>query len=259
MKQHFFACPRWMLAFVLLFVTSMVQAFEVPELTGPVMDQVGWLTSSDRHLLEEILRDFWKTGKAQVQVAIVQSLQGEGIEQVSIQITDKWKLGEVKKDNGVLFLLAAQDRKMRIEVGRGLEGDLTDLASKRITSDVVKPLMRAGRPSEAILMGTIEILRKIDPEYIQKLAQRKDLQAYHLEEVSEDSTDLTSNWKQLIIFVFLIGFVILSMILRMLGLSGGDRRGPWVGGGPFGGGSSSGGGWSGGGGGFSGGGASDSW
>lgn len=257
--KHHLSLPGWVFFLSLWMWGSMAAAFDVPSLTGPVIDQVGWLSSSDRRLLEEILRDFSKTGKAQVQIAILPSLHGESIEQVSIQITDQWKLGEAKKDNGVLFLFAAEDRRMRIEVGRGLEGDLTDLASKRITSDVVKPLMRAGRPSEAILMGTIEILRKIDPEYVQKLSQRKDLESYHLEETSEDSADLKNNWKQLIVFIFLIGFVIISMILRMLGLGGGYRRGPWDGSGPFGGGSSSGGGWSGGGGGFSGGGASDSW
>ena len=125
--MRFFALSFLSLALCLGFTARA--EFKVPPLTGPVMDEVGYLNRSDRQELTQLLYDFNRRGKAQIQVLIVNSLEGEPIEQASIQITDKWKLGDKVKDNGVLFLISAQDRAMRIEVGQRSEEHTSELQS----------------------------------------------------------------------------------------------------------------------------------
>lgn len=206
--------------------------FEVPALTGPVIDEVGLMTRGDRQELMQLLYDFNRRGKAQLQVYIVKDLQGMPIEQASIEITDQWKLGDEKKDNGVLFLIAPNERKMRIEVGQGLEGAIPDVIAKRIIADQVTPLFRSKRYSAGIIIGSHEILRLADQEF----ADEKKL------EESSEGGDLP------------IGLIIgILILISVLGRFGGGRGRHFRGGG-WGGGS-----WSGGGGGFSGGGASGSW
>lgn len=233
--------------FVLLSFAAQAQ-FRVPALTGPVIDEADYLDRNDRQALMQLLYDFNRRGKAQVQVLVVQSLQGTPIEQATIQITDQWKLGDAKKDNGILFLVSAQDRQMRIEVGQGLEGAIPDAIAKRIISDQVIPLFRSKRFSDGIVLGTHEILRYADKEFAdENIAPEED------------------KGGNIPVGVIIILLIIISILGRF---GGGGRRfrgGGWGGGGYYGGGGwssgggSSGGGWSGGGGGFSGGGASGSW
>jgi uncharacterized protein len=234
--------------FLVLIAVGARAEFQVPTLSGPVMDEVGYLERSDRQALMQLLYDFNRRGKAQVQVLIVNSLDGTPIEEASIKVTDKWKLGDEKKDNGVLFLISHQDRKLRIEVGQGLEGAIPDVIAKRIISDQVVPLFRSKRFSDGVVLGTHEILRYADKEFAdQNIAPE------------EETSGKIPFWV----------IVILVIIITILGrFGGGGRRfrgGGWGGGGFYGGGGWSGGsgggggGWSGGGGGFSGGGASGSW
>ena len=236
----------------LVFFTSLSlwaqTTFEVPPLTGPVMDQVGYLTRGDRQELMQLLYEFNKRGTAQVQVLIVPDLQGIPIEQASIQITDKWKLGDKTKDNGVLFLISAKDRKMRLEIGQGLEGAIPDVVAKRIISDQVTPLFRAKRYSAGIVLGVHEILRLADQEFASK---------NNLKEEEPKSGGMS-------LLVIMVLFIVVSILSRFGGgrghhLGGGGWGGGYGGGGGWPSGGGGGGGWSGGGGGFSGGGASGDW
>ncbi|WP_374029902.1 YgcG family protein [Bdellovibrio bacteriovorus] len=240
------------LSFLLFFFGLSFSAwakFDPPPLSGPVIDEVGFLTRNDRQELMQLLYDFNRRGVAQVQVLIVPDLQGIPIEQASIEITDQWQLGDKKKDNGVLFLISAQERAMRIEVGQGLEGAIPDIYAKRIISDQVIPLFRAKRYSAGVVVGVHEILRLADKEF----ADEKQLQ----ENDSKGGGDIP-------VFVIIAILIIISILGRFGGGRGRYYRGGggW-GGGTFGGGGwgsgGGGGGWSGGGGGFSGGGASGNW
>jgi uncharacterized protein len=245
--------PKSLRSFLVLFAFfSFAQAqaeFKTPPLTGPVIDEVGYLTRNDQQDLTQLLYDFNKRGKAQVQVLIVPDLQGLPIEQASIEITDKWKLGDKTKDNGILFLISAQERAMRIEVGQGLEGAIPDITAKRIISDQVIPLFRAKRYSAGVIVGVQEVLRLADKEFADE---------NHIEEAPAKSGKIPG-----------VIVIILIIIISILGRFGGGRGryyrggGGGFGGGGFGGGgfggSGGGGGWSGGGGGFSGGGASGNW
>lgn len=114
-------------------------AFEPPALTGPVVDAGDMLSSSTEAKLDQFIRRLHESGGSQLQVVTVPDLGGISIEEASIQVTDKYKLGSAKGDNGVLLLISRDDRKVRIEVGQGLEGNLTDAYSSRIIRDVIVP------------------------------------------------------------------------------------------------------------------------
>lgn len=239
--------------FLVLSLSAQAE-FKVPTLTGPVMDEVGYLSRNDRQELMQLLYDFNKRGVAQVQVLIVPTLDGTPIEMASIAVTDKWKLGDAKKDNGVLFLIAADDRKLRIEVGQGLEGAIPDLTASRIVRDQVVPLFRARQFSAGIVLGTHEILRLADKEFAEQNGLQEGVPA---------KSDRDGSGGDIPFGIIVILFIIISILGRFGGGRGRHLRGGGGWGGGYGGGggwsSGGGGGWSGGGGGFSGGGASGSW
>lgn len=116
----------------------------VPFLTGRVVDEAGMVPQPVRDRLELRLRDLEQATGAQVAILIVESLEGEPLEQYSLRVAETWKLGGAERDDGVLLFVARADRKMRLEVGYGLEDRLTDLRSRRIRDEVMAPRFKAG-------------------------------------------------------------------------------------------------------------------
>ena len=233
---------------VFLFSLSVMAEFQVPPMSGPVIDERGVLRSGDFRDLTNTLKKFNDKGVAQVQVVILNTLDGMPIEEATIKIAEAYKLGTEKKDNGVVFLIAMQDKKIRIEVGHGLEGAIPDARAKRIVSDIVSPQFKQGNFSAGIRDGVGAILALADAEFDQ----------------SELNNDGALNGQAIFIGLFIL-FIILRLLMgsRSGFYMGGHSRG-WGGGGTFGGGSGwsgggGGSGWSGGGGSFGGGGASGDW
>jgi uncharacterized protein len=233
----------------------------VPPTPQPVMDEAGLLDPSTVATLERGLRNLKARGGPEITVLIVPSLEGTPIEQATIMATDRWKMGSAKSDDGVLFLIASKDRRMRIEVGVGLQGELTDADSKRIVSDEVTPLFREGRYDDGVASGVIGIIRRtnpdIDPASLFGGSRRQ--MSRHVE-VDMGGGKLLRYFLILLFILFIIrprrrrsGF---ASGLMWGGLGGWSAGRSWGSGGGFGGG---GGGWGGGGGGFNGGGASGSW
>jgi uncharacterized protein len=239
------------------------ESFRVPELTGPVVDQAQMFGSSEAARLSQLLRGVADHGHAQIQVLTISTLAGESLESASIQVTDKWKLGQAHKDNGVLIFIVQQDRKIRIEVGQGLEGDLPDVYAKRIIEDTMKPLFRNGNYEAGTEAAILQILSYVDSEYLQQLQANGgytvESRGHHL-----------PSWSIIIIFLMIfLGPILQFFLVRRFGLLGflfggwggggygGGGGGNWGGGGGWGG--DGGGSWGGGGGGFSGGGASGGW
>jgi len=122
----------------------MARALEVPELRGYVNDYAGMISQPARTELEKELRAFEQTDSTQIVILTVPSLEGDPVEDFSMKVAESWKIGQAGKANGIIFLASRQDRKLRIEVGRGLEGKLTDLMSGRILDLVVKPRFKRG-------------------------------------------------------------------------------------------------------------------
>ncbi|KAB2962122.1 TPM domain-containing protein, partial [Zoogloea sp.] len=153
--------------FLLLCLVAPLQAQElqpVPKLVARVTDGAGLLSVAQRDALEARLASFEKEKGAQVAVLTVASTAPELIEAYSIRVVDAWRLGRAGVDDGVLFIIARDDRRMRIEVGRGLEGALPDARAKQVIADVVAPRFKAGDYPGGIDAGVGAILALLSGE-----------------------------------------------------------------------------------------------
>jgi len=157
-------CLAW-LAVLFCGPLSSAEGREVPDYHGYVNDYASMMSPGVREKLERVLSSFDLSDSTQVAILTVDSLEGEPIEDFGIRVVDKWKIGQKGKDNGVLFLVAKNDRKMRLEVGRGLEPVLTDLAAGRIIDNVVSPLFKQGRFDEGFEAGVTAVIQTTRGEY----------------------------------------------------------------------------------------------
>jgi len=129
---------------VLLFIHGGAQALDVPPLKYRVNDYANMISPGVRAQLEKELKDFEQSDSTQIVILTIESLEGESLEEFSIKVAETWKIGRKGKDNGAVLLVAKKDRKTRIEVGRGLEGRLTDLTAGRIVQLVINPQFKRG-------------------------------------------------------------------------------------------------------------------
>jgi uncharacterized protein len=150
----------------LLFVWASLARADVaiPPLTGRVVDQTGTLTSDDIAQLTQALKNLEMRKGSQVAVLIVPTTQPETIEQFSIRVADAWKIGRKKIDDGALLVIAKNDRKLRIEVGYGIEGALTDVTARRIIDEDITPRFRTGDFAGGVAAGVRRIIAVIDGE-----------------------------------------------------------------------------------------------
>jgi uncharacterized protein len=285
--------------FVLLFFFFAPASAQVPvpELRSPVTDLTSTLTPAQAQALDQKLRAFEQRKGSQLAVLLVPTTQPESIEQFSIRVVEAWKLGRRGVDDGVLLLVAKDDRAVRIEVAYGLEGALPDVIADRIIEQVVVPRFRNGQYYEGINEAVDRIIGVLDGEALPEPTQRTR---------SRSSEGIGNVLPLLLMVVFVgsgilrrmlggfggaaaiagiagflvwvltsvlaisIGAAVIAFLFTLLGGGGGGPRGGWTrtrrggwgggfGGGGFGGGFGGGGGWSGGGGGFGGGGASGRW
>ena len=136
----------------------------IPPLTGRVTDQTATLTVEQKADLEQTLQAFEARKGSQIVVHIVPTTAPETIEQYALRVAEQWKPGRKKIDDGVILLVAKDDRTLRIEVGYGLEGALTDATSKRIISEIIVPRFSQGDFHGGIRAGVDQIMRVIDGE-----------------------------------------------------------------------------------------------
>lgn len=151
--------------FLLSPIFTEIHSYPVPKLERRVMDHAGILSQATITQIETNLKQFEAETSNQIAVYTTPSLQDEPIEEVAIQIFDEWKLGQKSKNNGVLFIIAPNERKMRIEVGRGLEGALTDIQAKQIIRDELKPRFKAKDMDGGVIAGVNAIMATIRGEY----------------------------------------------------------------------------------------------
>jgi len=138
----------------------------VPPLSGRVVDQTGTLSSGDIASLTQTLQSLEERKGSQVAVLIVPTTAPETIEQYSIRVAEAWKIGRKKIDDGALLVVAKNDRHLRIEVGYGLEGSLTDATTKRIIDEDITPKFKAGDFAGGITAGVNRMIRVIDGEQL---------------------------------------------------------------------------------------------
>lgn len=288
---------KWLLACCVLASSLAAPAVAqnlqpIPKLAARVTDVTGTLTAEQQSALEEKLSSFESRKGSQIVVLVVLTTEPEEIAQYSIRVVDQWKLGRKNVDDGALLLVAKNDRELRIEVGKGLEGAMPDLTANRIISETIVPLLRQGDFYGGINAGLDQMIRVIDGEQLPPPDQRwqgnsersiSHLVPFLFVAVVFGSALLRSMFGRgfgaLIagaatagvvyfvgqaIFIALLAGLLACVFSLITGFSGGGtwssypRSGGW-GGGFGGGGSTGGGGFSGGGGGFNGGGSSGRW
>ncbi|WP_413936887.1 TPM domain-containing protein [Nitrospira sp. BLG_1] len=148
-----------------LTLASHALALDVPPLTGRVVDLVHVLPQATVEALTARLTAHEGQSSNQVAVLTIPSLEGESLEEFAHRVATTWELGRKGTDNGVLLLVAIKERKVRIEVGYGLEGVLTDIRSAQIIRNEIVPRFRAGHLSDGILEGTQAIVKAIEGTY----------------------------------------------------------------------------------------------
>jgi len=158
---------RWV--FIVIFVAVIfpqpLRALEIPALKGRVNDLAGLIDPATEQQLEAALAQLERTDSTQVVVLTIPSLEGDSLEDFSIRTVEKWKIGQQGTDNGVVLLVAKKERKIRIEVGYGLEGKLTDLMAGRIIRNVMVPQFKMGRFDQGIVSGVSAIVGVVRGEY----------------------------------------------------------------------------------------------
>ncbi len=161
--QRWLASAAW--ALLLISAYAFGQDLQpIPELRARVTDVTATLSAAASQRLEERLSAFETVKGSQVAVLIVASTQPEEIEQYSLRVVEKWKLGRAKVDDGALLIVAKEDRRVRIEVGYGLEGALNDATSKRIIDEDIVPRFRSGDFAGGIEAGAERMMRVIEGE-----------------------------------------------------------------------------------------------
>lgn len=157
---------RLFLTLVLFFLCSQpVSALEVPPLKGRVNDYAGILAPATVRQLEEVLQRFEATESTQIVLLTVPSLDGASLEDFSLRVVEAWQPGQAKLDNSALLLIAKNDRKLRIEVGYGLEGRLTDLVSGRIIRDIITPRFKEGNFDQGVIDGISAMMAAVKGEF----------------------------------------------------------------------------------------------
>jgi uncharacterized protein len=193
-------------AFIPLLVLGLVacvvaaQALTFPQLTGRVVDEAGILDQATRTAIERKLADLEAKTTGQLVVVTLKSLQGTSIEDYGYQLGRHWGIGQKEKNSGTLLIVAPNERKVRIEVGYGLEGNLTDAVSKLIIENSIVPRFRAGDFAGGVNRGVDDIIQvlTVDPEeWKLRAKKRPDSQPWLVD-----------------IIVMLLFLIVVVMILR---------------------------------------------
>ena len=245
----------WLVLFLITGGQLSAQNAVYPSPQGVVTDLTGALEQDDKSRITQLIEELKEKTSAEVAVAVVPTTQPETIETYAVKLFERWGIGQKGKDNGVLFLIAINDRSLRIETGYGLEGALPDAVCSQIINQIIVPEFKAGRVSVGISKGVAAIVSLVAKEY--------NVAVSGAEAAAVPQPAPESGFDGLVTLVFILlilGFFILQFLNPFSGFGG---RGYWTGtGGGFGGGfgGGSGGGFGGFGGGFSGGGgASGRW
>ncbi len=156
---------RILILILLFFLPCTAYPLDVPPLRGHVNDYARILSPATVQELEEQLSEFERSDSTQIVVLTIPTLAGENLEEYSIKVAETWKIGQKGVDNGAVLLIAKDERKVRIEVGRGLEGRLTDLVSGRIVRGEIVPRFKQGDFDGGVKAGISAIMAVVRGEY----------------------------------------------------------------------------------------------
>jgi uncharacterized protein len=206
------AVEAFVLALLLCWAQLAFADVAVPPLTGRIVDTTNTLSSGDIAAQSSRLQDLQRRKGSQVAVLIVPTTKPETIEQFSIRVAEAWKIGRKKIDDGALLVIAKDDHRLRIEVGDGLEGALTDVTARRIIDETIVPRFKSDDFAGGIAAGITRLIGVIDGEPLPVPAP----------EVSHGSNDFLLTFLNplnpfTIFFVFVVGAITRSLLGRLLG------------------------------------------
>ncbi|MBX7146718.1 MAG: TPM domain-containing protein [Alphaproteobacteria bacterium] len=205
---------RFFSLFIFVFVVhSAFAALQFPALTGRVVDDAHILSSSAQQNLTQMLENYEQASSNQIAVVTVPTLQGVSIEEYGYQLGRTWQIGEQGKNNGALLIIAPNEKKVRIEVGYGLEPILTDALSSKIINAIIIPAFQTGNMEQGIIDGTQAILAVLGGKDIITPPTPK--------------TNELSGFDIALFFLFLLGFILFARrnpFLALALLSGGISR-----------------------------------
>jgi uncharacterized protein len=199
-----------LLALLLCWACTALALVAVPPLTGRVVDQTGTLSDRDITSLTQTLQDLETRKGSQIAVLIVPTTEGEAIEPFSLRVAEAWKIGRKKIDDGALLVIAKNDRRLRIEVGYGLEGALTDATTKRIIDEDITPKFKAGDFGGGVAAGIDRMVRIVDGEKLPEPAPP------HWQDSRSFNPEILAN-PFLIVPVMLFGGLFRRWLGRLLG------------------------------------------
>jgi uncharacterized protein len=198
-----------LLALLLCWACSALALVAVPPLTGRVVDQTGTLSAGDIASLTQTLKDLETRKGSQIAVLIVPTTEGEAIEPFSLRVAEAWKIGRKKIDDGALLVIAKNDRRLRIEVGYGLEGALTDVTTKRIIDEDITPKFKSGDFAGGISAGVDRMVRIANGEKL------PEPEPPHWQ--SPGQFDIDPFNPVVIAIVFIVGAVLRAALGRLVG------------------------------------------
>ena len=179
----------------------------VPPLAGHVTDLTATLTPAQKESLEQTLAAFEARKGSQLAVLLLPTTAPEGIDQYALRVAEQWKIGRAKVDDGAILVVAKDDRTLRLEVGYGLEGALSDIVSKRIISDTIVPRFKQGDYFGGIDAGVAQIIRVVDGEALPSPASQR----------TQGPDDLRQMFPFLLIVVLVVGGVLRNTIGKLAG------------------------------------------
>jgi len=197
---------------ILLLAQVGVRAYSNPgNPTGYVSDFAGIVSTTTKQQLESLLTQVESTNSAQIAVVTINSLKGDTVENYAVKLFEEWKIGQKGKDNGILLLVAKEDRKLRIEVGYGLEGTLTDAQSGMIIRNVITPRFKENNYDQGIKDGVLAITSVLGGEPLVE---------------SKSTTSINADAFEGLAGIFFFGIVILQWFVSILARS----KSWWLGG-----------------------------
>lgn len=208
----------WVGALILFLWVPLAYGLDVPKLKGHVNDYADILSPYTESQIEGVLSQLEQTDSTQIVVLTISSLEGDALGDYSIRVAEEWKIGQKDSDNGAILLIAKNDRKLRIEVGYGLEGSLTDLISGRIIRGIIAPQFKSGNFDRGVMEGVQAMI----------LAVRGEFKA--TAKTSRDTRRKSSGHSKLfvlIVFIYLINMM--GRLRRPLGAAAGGLFFPIVG------------------------------
>jgi uncharacterized protein len=198
-----------LLALLLCWAAVALALVAVPPLSGRVVDQTGTLGSSDIASLTQTLKDLETRKGSQIAVLIVPTTDGEAIEQFALRVAEAWKIGRKKVDDGALLVIAKNDRRLRIEVGYGLEGALTDVTTKRIIDEDITPKFKTGDFAGGVSAGVDRMVRIVNGEKL------PEPEPPHWQDSGLLNIDPFNPF--VLVFVFIVGSALRAALGRLVG------------------------------------------